>query len=252
MIYRPNVTVSCVMPTFRSLNEIMPSIHCYFNQSVHSKDLIVFSKSDIKTSNEIRDYINSLNRTDVQFFEAPHNLSLDGMYNALTDLSKSDILCHWSDTDLSHRNRLQLQLKCLLDDNRRMLCFYCNYLEFRNGQIFWRNCIEQKFPLNQGLLDTLMLHREKFCEFNTIYSNQGYSNNILKLILEGNIGLVSSGYYYIHLTNDSGEFYISEKDIMQNLDLINETLRDANMGQTSVVVDGQIVFTYLPNFDRIG
>lgn len=257
MIQIQEPLISCVMVTQGRLNLMVDSINCYLHQTYPKKNLFVLSQGKKTPNNEIRKYIDGLNRGDVHFFEAPTDLTLGALRNTSVELTTGDVVCQWDDDDLSHPERLATQYKVLGSNSSFLASMYCDFLKYykTSGEIYWCDWSGEKIPQNRYICNTLMFYKKVFGWKDIVYPEKGPQcqveedlNILTRLLYNGQVGKVFAGWQFLYvyhggnvygikhhnhtLNTSTGKVVKDREFLLKNQSLIFNTLRSVNIRQS--------------------
>lgn len=112
--------VSCLMATLagpKRLKLLKQSITSYLAQTYQNRELvIVVDNLKAEDRREILSYVTSLERPDIRCNFPDRKLNLGALRNLSMEQAKGEVLCLWDDDDLSHPERLQSQLRFLIEN----------------------------------------------------------------------------------------------------------------------------------------
>lgn len=107
--------VSCLCITRNRPRLLDRAVKCFFTQSWSQRELLVVFKSDDAAT---RGYMAGVTDSRVRAIEVPvePNLSLGAMRNLSVRVSEGDYVCVWDDDDWYRHDRLEEQMRALLDN----------------------------------------------------------------------------------------------------------------------------------------
>ncbi len=187
---------------------IQKSIQCFLRQNYPNKNLVILSQGNEDSNRQIKLYVDSLHRTDIQFLVAPELLSLGAMRNASVELATGEIICQWDDDDLYHSDRLMTQFKVLMSDNRNSASLYCDFLKYftSTNEMYWCDWSKEPKLTHQFLCGTVMFYKSIFHMYSPFYPETGYQSvveedlHILdKLNYKGVLAPVFAGHQYVYI-----------------------------------------------------
>jgi glycosyltransferase involved in cell wall biosynthesis len=200
--------ISCLMVTNGRFELMKQSIACYVNQSYKHKELVIVCQGD---HNEcIRGYVNSLNRSDIHFANAPSTLSLGALRNLSLEISTGKVVCQWDDDDYYHPGRLVCQYKTLMSSPNITGVYYAKFFKFFDipeaRQMYWVDWSSEVPDSHKYLCGSGMFHKEQFYEYhNLLYPEYGEQSgkeedlNVLeKLMNNGVIAIAPADFHYVY------------------------------------------------------
>lgn len=200
--------ISCLTATTGRLECLKKSIRCYLNQTYPNRELIVLSQSP-EDNRSIREYIETIQRRDILFFEAAADLTLGSMRNALCEIATGTILCQWDDDDLYHPDRIRSQYLALSSDDRAVGTAYSQFLKLfsDNQELYWCDWWGEGRPTSQLLCGSVMFYKSFFHDWGSLLYPESGSQchveedlNVLEKLTEAGMVLpVSLGYQYIYV-----------------------------------------------------
>ena len=275
MIYRKMPMITCVMVTRGRLELMRRSIACYTKQTYANKHLVILSQGDRATNDNIRAYIASLGRADIEFLDAPPDITLGAMRNTSVELATGEVVCQWDDDDLSHPDRLATQYRTLIGDDRRMASMYCDFLKYyrTSGELYWCDWSNERLPQGRYICNTLMFYKRDFG--NIVYPEKGPQcqveedlNVLNQLLGRGEVGKVFAGWQFIYVFHGSnvydiehhnhtlntatGKRVLNPEQLGERRWLIEETLRLTGIDRTVRVrgLEGD-AFTFTPGLGKV-
>jgi len=209
MILKKIPLISCVCVTKNRLDLLKKSIFCYINQGYSNKKLTILSQSSPYINLQIKKHIQELKRTDIEFFEAPENISLGEMRNISVELANGEIICQWDDDDLYHPDRIRTQFDALRKDKNNIASLYCDFLKYfaHTKEIYWCDWSEKQADFSHKFLcGSIMFYKYLFYEFSQFYPSTGPCSdkeedlNVLeKICKKGKIEPILNGNHYIYV-----------------------------------------------------
>lgn len=121
--------ITCVCVTKDRFNSLKDSIRSYINQTYTNKELLIVSQSLPDVNKIIKNYIGSLNRSDIFLMDARRNISLGELRKFGAYEASGDIICQWDDDDFYHPKRISTQYSSLINANA-ILSVYGSHLHF--------------------------------------------------------------------------------------------------------------------------
>lgn len=264
-------TISCVMVTKGRLDCIKLSVKCYLNQTYSKKHLLILSQGSSGNNQHIESYIKELNRSDIQFYVAPENLTLGCLRNTSVEIATGEVICQWDDDDLYHPERLMTQFNALRNNSRNVASLYCDFLKyFKNtSELYWCDWSINTTPSHRYLCGTVMFYKEMFGRFPMFYPDCGAQchveedlNVLEKLMLKGDIAPVLCGHQYIYVyhgnnTYDLDHHYLgintkwgkklySESELIDRRIMLEDTFDKVGISD-SVIVRSEIGTAFIYN-----
>lgn len=264
--------VSCtVVNTTGRFHLLKKSVQCYLNQTYPNKELVIISQAE--ESDQIKEWIESLNRDDVLFFEAPPSISLGEMRNTSIEIARGDVICQWDDDDWYHSDRISYQYDLLLSTTSASACCYSTFLKYFKEEKVMYVCDwsgEGKFGkfLSGAVMFYKKYYHEYECRFYPEFGDQCHTEedlNVLKKLIEkGDIipALKPSHYVYIyHGLNTYDRFHhelaldvkdgrksvMSKSELIRHKEILIESMKDMGVEDTISFCDlNDQAFTYEP------
>lgn len=191
--------IACGLISHGDLDQFKGAVNCYLWQNYANRELVVLSQGSVEDNLRLTEYLRSLDRKDISFFEAPSSLSVGEMRNTIVDLAKGEVVCHWNEGDIYHPDRLRSQYKMLASHTQNMAAAYCEFLlcDGVSNEVFWA---VSKTPL----VDSLMFFKKVFHSYARFYPQHG--NVIQKIRDRGKLVSCINGQEYVHFShNESHE-----------------------------------------------
>ncbi|MGP0094544.1 MAG: glycosyltransferase [Xanthobacteraceae bacterium] len=120
------IMVSCLLVTLpipERFCHLRHSIAGYCRQTHQAKELIiVFDQAVPEAQVAIDAHVSSLGRNDIRIVALPNKLSLGALRNLSRDCARGEVLCQWDDDDLHHPQRLERQLRALIESGAQTVC----------------------------------------------------------------------------------------------------------------------------------
>jgi glycosyltransferase involved in cell wall biosynthesis len=262
--------VSCVTVTKGRFDLLKKSVQCYINQTYPNKELVILSQAE--DNSEIKNWLMTLNRTDIVFAEAPPDICLGEMRNTSMELAHGDIICQWDDDDLYHSDRVSYQYQTMMASADFSGSCYTNFLKyFKEDQtMYWCDWWSEG-GFRKFLCGSIMFHKKYY----HIYDGHFYPENgeqchveedfnvLQKLVIHGPIAPASKGYHYVYvyhgyntyeidhhrLTLDvsGNKIVMNQKELLRWREKLIQTMHDMRVEDTihfkSIDHDA---FTYTP------
>lgn len=262
--------ISCVTVTKGRLELLQKSVQCYINQTYPNKELVVLSQAENNES--IREWLMSLNRTDIIFAEAPSDTCLGEMRNTSIELAHGDIICQWDDDDLYHSDRVSYQYQTMMASSEFSGSCYTNFLKyFKEDQtMYWCDWLGES-GFRKFLCGAIMFHKKYYHLYGGyFYPEEGQQchveedlNVLQKLIAHGPIACALKGHHYVYVYHGSNTYEIdhhkltldtsgnkivmSQKELLRRREQLFKTMKDMGLKDTvhfkSIDYDA---FTYTP------
>jgi len=99
--------ISCLMAAEGSLPRLKAAIDCYCRQTYPERELIIVGLSESRMAQAVAAYIDHLDRSDVRLLASEPGVDL--MVSGLR-VANGPLVCVWASNDLSHPNRLAIQV----------------------------------------------------------------------------------------------------------------------------------------------
>ncbi|HKY46064.1 MAG TPA: glycosyltransferase family A protein [Pyrinomonadaceae bacterium] len=99
--------ISCLMAAEGSLPRLKTAIDCYCRQTYPERELIIVGLSESRMAQAVAAYIDHLDRSDVRLLAS--DPGVDPMVSGLR-VANGLLACVWASNDLSHPNRLAIQM----------------------------------------------------------------------------------------------------------------------------------------------
>jgi glycosyltransferase involved in cell wall biosynthesis len=118
--------VSCLMVTLpvpQRLRHFQRSLHSYCQQTHPCRELVIVLDQcppDVKSA--IAAHVSSLGRSDIEIVTLEGQHALGALRNLSLDRARGQFVCQWDDDDLHHPQRLELQLRALLESGSQAVC----------------------------------------------------------------------------------------------------------------------------------
>jgi glycosyltransferase involved in cell wall biosynthesis len=122
--------VSCLMITRDRLALARRAVRCFADQTYAHRELVIVNEGDDWYREALERYVAELGlSSDVRLITAPSDTPLGRLRNLSMEAATGEILCQWDDDDLSHPDRVSVQLDQLLRQNARA-CFLTDHLQY--------------------------------------------------------------------------------------------------------------------------
>lgn len=265
--------ISCVTVTTGRVDLVKKAIHCYVYQTYKNKELVILSQGSEEENKQIESYVNSLERNDISFFNAPSHLTLGAMRNASIEIAKGEVICQWDDDDLYHPDRIRTQYMALRRNNRNVGCAYSDFLKYfeTTGEVYWCDWSKEGTLSSQLLCGAIMFYKSIFHKYNSmLYPQTGSQchveedlNVLQKLIASGNVVPVFAAHHYVYMYHgentydlehhkltllvNSGKYVMDADSLRSRQKLLEETfsLMDVK-GPVNFRSLDEVAFTYRP------
>lgn len=158
-------TVSCLTATRGRLRLLKRSIRCYCRQTYPRRELVIVTDGEERERRAIEEYLAELSRDDVRaVFLDGDGWTLGRVRNAALEAATGEIVCQWDDDDLSHPERLEVQVRRLLEE-KAQACLFTEQLQLLEAEralawVDWTGGgrVEGIWRLIPG---SLMMHRDE-------------------------------------------------------------------------------------------
>jgi glycosyltransferase involved in cell wall biosynthesis len=133
----PDPKVSCVMVSRNHLDLVRPSIHCYLAQTYANRELVIVRDPSVPIG-EVETYVAGLHREDIKLVRPEGSLRLNALRNLSFAHASGELLCQWDDDDLSHPDRVEIQVD-VLREHDVIACFLQDEFEYfvSSGELYW-------------------------------------------------------------------------------------------------------------------
>lgn len=236
--------VSCLTVTNNRFDSLKKSIYCYIQQTYKNRELVIVSQGSVEVNVQIRSYIDSLDREDIIFVEAPEKLSLGAMRNLSIELATGSVMCQWDDDDLYHPQRIMAQYHSLLGGNV-VASLYTQHLKWfvDKGEMYWCDWSVERPQWRTMLCGSIMFYKKLFYQFdNFLYPESGNQsgreedmNVLIKISRIGKLAPVSYGHHYIYVFHGKNVYdlehhklvlaklIMDEHDLLDKQDMLTKT-----------------------------
>lgn len=196
-----NIKVSTITVTRNRCNFLKNAVNHYLKQTHQNKEMLILYYSDDK---QTCDWLNSLttewrkDRNIRIFKHIPNNeINLGSLRNFLIENAKGDYVIIWDDDDYYSENRIQFQLRAILEKNV-YACALKSLLIFSE----LRNEVRLSFDRIEGWEGSLMCKRDKI----PLYRNQNrYEDTpvLVSLFKKGHVEIIDNPDLYVYFFHDS-------------------------------------------------
>jgi glycosyltransferase involved in cell wall biosynthesis len=118
--------INCLMVTLPvpgRLAGLKRSLAAYLEQTHASRELVlVVNGGEGAAAAAIKAHVAGLKRDDIRIVEPAGSLPLGVLRNISKASARGEVICQWDDDDLSHPERLELQLAALLQSEAEGVC----------------------------------------------------------------------------------------------------------------------------------
>jgi len=126
-----------LMVSGNELRFVAAAIRCYLAQTYAHKELVIV-RDPARPVQEVAAHVDSLGRKDIRFVVASGSPTLAELRNVSVESADGEVLCQWDDDDLSHPQRIAVQLEAMrLQDARAcyLQATFDHYVEAR--ELYW-------------------------------------------------------------------------------------------------------------------
>ena len=133
-------TISCLMVTEGRFPLARRAMDCYFAQGYPDKELVIVTCGSKEYKDNLTEYASACGRADVLVIHVPSRVPLGEMRNIAIESASGPFVCQWDDDDLSHPQRLALQVNFLIKTQCEASVIGENLHLFTDtGLIYWCN-----------------------------------------------------------------------------------------------------------------
>lgn len=223
--------ISCVTVTTGRHELLKKSIYCYTQQTYKNRELIVVSQGSHEVNLKIRNHIESLQRDDIVFVEAPQRITLGAMRNLSVEIATGSIICQWDDDDLCHPHRVMAQYHAMLGGGT-VASLYTQHLKYfvDSGEMYWCDWSVERPQWRTMLCGTIMFHKEMFYNFNNrLYPEHGNQsdreedmNVLIKFSRVGKLAPVNYGHHYIYVFHGNNVYDLDHHKLVLQKKVFND------------------------------
>jgi glycosyltransferase involved in cell wall biosynthesis len=252
----PDLMVSCLMVTIAQPERwpyLRRSVADYCRQTHSNRELvIVLDSGQPETKAAIAEHIAALRRGDIRIIDAGDKRPLGALRNIARDSAGGDICCQWDDDDLNHPERVERQLRSLLETECEAAFLQETMQFFPQSRTL--HCINWRAAPGGGLPGTLMCRRGAPIRYpeNGAESEHGEDSAILEQFLTRDSCrfLTGAPYLYVYVShglNTSSVAHhrmlarrlgISRALLRRREAEIREGLRPFDFGPEDITVEG--------------
>lgn len=252
-----NLMVSCLMVTLAQQDRwpyLQRSVADYCRQTHSNKELvIVFDSGSSEVKAAIAQHISALRRADIRIIDPPgRKHSLGALRNIAWDNARGEICCQWDDDDLNHPERVERQLRLLLEADCEATCLQETMQFFPESRTL--HSINWRATPPGGLPGTLMCRRgapNRYPEIGA-ESEWGEDSAIMEQFLARDAcrSLAGAPYLYVyvchghntctgaHLRMLASRLSISRALLLRREAEVREGLRSLDFGPGAITVEG--------------
>jgi len=222
--------VSCLMVTLpvpERLAFAKRSIDDFCRQTYPAKTLVLVVNGGIESVRQaLRDYVMSLNRTDIRLVAPPGVLNLGQLRNISLEAADDDIVCQWDDDDLYHPERLERQVSALTRGGLEAVYLQevMQYLP-EDETLYWTNW--RAAPL-AGHPGTLMARRSAGFHYPTQGANArlGEDAEVARtLIARGRVGYLGNmPHLYVYVSHGTNSWDAAHHRMLKDQLAISQAL----------------------------
>jgi glycosyltransferase involved in cell wall biosynthesis len=132
--------VSCLLVTGDRVALAKRAMRSFAEQTYSKRELVVVTDSGVRVRESLERYADALGLGGAARFVYPDgtDLALGHLRNVSIAAARGDVLCQWDDDDYSHPERLERQLRTMLDEDAGA-CFLTEHLQLveEHRLVFW-------------------------------------------------------------------------------------------------------------------
>jgi glycosyltransferase involved in cell wall biosynthesis len=148
--------VSCLMVSRNVPAVVLPSIRAYLAQTHRAKELVIV-RDPSSSWDDLAQAVADLGRADIKLVRVAERSSLSALRNEAIKSASGSVLCNWDDDDLSHPERLRVQLDAIVSHQSAAAVLQENMHHFvESGEVFWTS---YETSTTYGLPGTIMWRR---------------------------------------------------------------------------------------------
>lgn len=167
--------VSVIIPTHNSEKYIKETIKSVIDQTYKNIEIIIID--DISTDNTIN-IIKSINDKRIKIHILKEHAYVGIARNKGVDLSTGDFICYLDDDDIYNKNKIEKQLKFMLDNDYAFT--YTNFIYVKeNGKVHKAN-LPKKMRYKDSLKNTCILTSTVMFNMNILNKKDIYMPNVKK------------------------------------------------------------------------
>lgn len=118
--------ISCLMPTRNRFRLAQQAIRCFLEQTYPNREMIILDNSE---TDELQDWVAALGEPSLRYFrKAGRRIPLGSLRNLSMQEATGDFVTNWDDDDLSHPQRLEIQMAALWVHQADACLLQCQYL----------------------------------------------------------------------------------------------------------------------------
>ncbi len=215
-------SVDCLMvalPILDRVPMVKQSIADFIAQTYEAKSLIIVINGGIKAvRNELRAYISQLDQANIRLVEPDGDHTLAELRNISLSEARSDLVCQWDDDDRNHPQRLEKQIRCLIEGDFEAV-YLQDVMQYFSGEasLFWINW--RTTPL-QGHPGTLLAKRSESLRYRAkgAEARLGEDSVLARdLIRQGHVGyLADMAHLFIYVTHASNSWPVDHHLMLQS------------------------------------
>ena len=203
--------VSVIMPAYNAASYVRESLESILNQEYRNLEVLV---CDDASTDETPTILKSISDNRVTLFRNDQNLGYLRSINFLVARAKGDFLCFQDADDISHPERIKLQMRKLVD-HPRLGFVGTNYAIInKTGRTILKRDVETDPKTLKGLLETsnpfqkpsilfrrevvnvIGMYREEFLKLGNISEDFDWILRASEIFELGNVSGTSPLYYY--------------------------------------------------------
>jgi glycosyltransferase involved in cell wall biosynthesis len=262
-----DLMVSCLMVTLAEAERwpyLQRSIADYCRQTHSNTELVIVLDSgspEVKAA--VAAHVGGLRRSDIRVIDPPGQHSLGALRNIARDNARGDICCQWDDDDFNHPERIERQLRFLIDAETEAVCLQETMQFFPDTRTL--RCTNWRAAPVRGLPGTLMCRRGAPINYpeDGPQSQSGEDSAIMEQLLARDVCRFLAGvphlYVYVchgrntctgaHLRMLADRLGLSRALMLRREAEIREGLRPFDFGPETITVEGYngVAFTLSTN-----
>ena len=128
------------MVTLDRIKLLKQSVSRFCLQTYPHKELIIVTDGSEEYRQQIVQFVAGLNHSAIKVVPVEQRQKLGVLRNIAMSQASGEILCQWDDDDWHHPQRLEVQLRCL-QNNDASACFMADYFHYfpERKELFWCN-----------------------------------------------------------------------------------------------------------------
>jgi len=211
--------ITVMLPCRNNINYLRESIDSILTQSYQDFELIIV---DDFSDEPVWDILDTIKDERVRKYKNDKQIGLPQTLNKIIDLSKGDIFCRQDNDDISHKDKLKLQLELLQQGNDFIACKYQKINE--NGNLInstWIDNANKATPefIKKNITKESYIVGPAVMWSRKVFNTIGYFDPLMKIASDYNFFVRILKYFNVRIVNKVLYYHRKHKDSHRKFDL---------------------------------